>query len=158
MNLKKHDEERKRMEEYRKLVKKEGIVSTRLETYDTLRKQANENLDAKLKEIDEDDQLKNSEKKKKKFQLKQQLARKTVAEMKPGTFANPVQKAMIATETKKEVLRISREEEEKRKKRARRERIQNNQLLTQKTRKGQPLMSGKIEFLLNKINKSNGAK
>lgn len=153
-NLKKHDEERKRMEEYRKLCKKEGITSSRLDQYDTMRKQANEHLDAKLAEIDNDSALKNAEKKKKKFQLKRQMASKTVAEMRPSTFANPVEKAMVATENKREQIRIDREEEERRKKKARRERSQNNQLLIQKTKKGQPLMSGKIEFLLNKINKS----
>eukprot|EP00388_Colpodella_angusta_P000863 GDKJ01002949.1.p1 GENE.GDKJ01002949.1~~GDKJ01002949.1.p1 ORF type:complete len:180 (-),score=25.90 GDKJ01002949.1:51-590(-) len=152
-NLKKHDEERKRMEEFRKLCKKEGIQSARLEQYDTMRQQASEHLDLKLQEIDNDTELRNAEKKKKKFALKRQMASKSIANMKPSNFANPVAKAMVATENKKEAIIRDREEEERRKKKARRERSQNNQLLIQKTRKGQPLMSGKIEFLLNKINK-----
>eukprot|EP00758_Cryptobia_borreli_P005711 Tbor_TRINITY_DN4972_c3_g1::TRINITY_DN4972_c3_g1_i14::g.9890::m.9890 len=84
-NLKKKDDERRRMEEYRKLCIKEGIGSERLKEYDIKRSELNNNFDNKIREIDEDLSLKNSEKKKMKFSMKRSFAGTTVAALDVGS-------------------------------------------------------------------------
>lgn len=151
--MKERDEEKRRMEEFRRLCKKEGIESQRLKEYDDKQKAMNETLDNRLAEIERDENLKNSEKKKRMFALKQKFSATKIADAKVSTSAdhNPVAKAMEAAKTKREEIMKQRESREKDRACALKRRSVNNALLTQRTSKGQPVLANQVQFLLNKL-------
>ncbi|KAF8279435.1 putative rRNA processing [Trypanosoma cruzi] len=150
------DAERRRMEEYRRLCKEEGIQSKRLEEYDSTRKDASSLLSERLQLIEYDQSLTNSEKKKRKFNLKRNYAAQTVTELlkKKEKHHNAL--------TKVEEVRKKRQEQFEAQKAAKKEReatrikcIQrrhaNNALYAQRTPKGQPVMNGRVKLLLDKL-------
>ncbi|CAG9580229.1 conserved hypothetical protein [Leishmania major strain Friedlin] len=153
---KKKDEERARMEAYRKLCEEEGIVSKRLEDYDRTRKAAKEHLSSTLEQIDYDQSLTNNEKKKRKYNLKRKFAATTVNDL-----IDKQQKHYSAVSGMEEVQRRQQQErEEKQKARQEREREKQsrvqarksrNALFAKRTKKGQPAMSSRVESLLQKI-------
>lgn len=152
------DEERRRMEEYRKLCKKEGIQSSRLAEYDQNRESANTELEEKLKQVDHDQSLTGAEKRRRKFSLKQKLASTTITEMaeksrrKPSAMVS-MEKVQATREAQRAEAQAERDAAEKQKFeriRARRELQTYHQM---KNRKGQPVMSGKVSALMSKITK-----
>lgn len=57
-------------------------------------------------------------------------------------------------ELKREEILKNKEEKEKALKRYREKKIKNNKILSQRTKKGQPVMKGRLEALLEKIQNS----
>lgn len=153
---KKKDEERARMEAYRKLCKAEGITSRRLEDYDRTRQAASDDLTSTLEQIDYDQSLTNNEKKKRKFNLKRKYAATTVTdimgkrqkEYNALSGMEEVQRRRQEEREEKKVARQTREKEKKVKVQARKSR---NALFAKRTKKGQPHMSSRMESLLQKI-------
>ncbi|KAG5470550.1 hypothetical protein LSCM1_01794 [Leishmania martiniquensis] len=155
---KKKDEERARMEAYRKLCKEEGIVSKRLEAYDRTREQASENLSRALEEIDHDQSLTNNEKKKRKYNLKRKFAATTVNDLidkqqKHYSAVCGMEEAQHRRQEEQEQRQKARQEREQEKKVRVQARKSRNALFAKKTKKGQPVMSSRIESLLQKIGK-----
>mmetsp|Transcript_11511 Transcript_11511/g.13225 ORF Transcript_11511/g.13225 Transcript_11511/m.13225 type:complete len:222 (-) Transcript_11511:88-753(-) len=153
------DEERRRMEEYRRLCKKEGIVSSRLQEYDAMREEADKNLDERLRAIETDTSLTNAEKRKRKFSLKQKQASTSVTEL--ATSARRTNYAMRSVEKLQAEREAEREAETQRRAQNVRDKIQKmktrkevQQFHTMKTRKGQPVMAGKLSALMTKIERS----
>lgn len=150
------DAERKRMEEFRKLCKKEGIVSQRLAEYDAQREAANEALQSKLDLVDRDESLTNAERRKRKFALKQKIASTPIGNQ--NVMAARKASPMIGLEKKQEALQRAKEEKEKemakrlsekkQKLRARKEQQSYHQM---RTKKGQPVMNAKVSALLQKL-------
>ena len=149
-------EERRRMEEYRKLCKREGVHSKRLEDYDEARREQHDRLEQALHAIDHDPTLSNSEKRKRKFSAKQKLAATSINEFKAKTSQRAnvmagverIQRRRVAERQEKELTR-TRNEQQKGEKIRRRKRIQH--LLLKKTRKGQPDMNARVQSLLEKL-------
>eukprot|EP00796_Vickermania_ingenoplastis_P013279 gene13279-9120_t len=144
------DQERARMEAYRKLCEAEGIHSKRLEEYDEAKRKATEELSKRLEEIDYDQSLTNNEKKRKKFNLKRKFAATTVGEvMEKGkkkfsaiTAAEKIGKKRQAEKEERLAAKKQREEDKRTCIKARKER---NHLYAQRTRKGQPILSTRVE-------------
>lgn len=154
------DAERARMEAYRKLCEAEGIQSERLRQYDETRKKASEELSKKLEEIDYDQSLTNNEKKRKKFNLKRKFASTTVGDLmekgeKKFSAVTVAEKIGQQRKAKKEEAIAVKQRREKEKKEKIKERKTRNQLYAQRTRKGQPILSTRVESLLQKVNKLN---
>ncbi|KAH9578792.1 Fyv7/TAP26 [Trypanosoma melophagium] len=150
------DAERHRMEEYRRLCEAEGIHSKRLEEYDAVRKEAAGALGERLQSIDYDQSLTNTEKKKRKFNLKRKYAAQTVTEMlqKKEKHHNALTKAEEIQKKRQEKIeeaKAAKKEREQMKINRIQQRKVNNALYAQKTRKGQPIMSGRVESLLNRL-------
>ncbi|KAG8345446.1 putative rRNA processing [Trypanosoma vivax] len=155
------DAERRRMEEYRRLCKAEGIQSKRLEEYDALRKAESAALGEKLKQIDYDQSLTSTQKRKRKFNLKRNYAGRTVAEIlqKQQKSHNALTKVEKIRQKRQEEIQAAREakrERELAKTRCIQQRKMQNALYAQRTRKGQPVMSSRVEALLNKLQSSGG--
>ncbi|CAJ1011282.1 putative rRNA processing [Leishmania naiffi] len=154
----KKDEERARMEAYRKLCKEEGILSKRLEDYDRTRKSATEELSSILEQVDYDQSLTNNEKKKRKYNLKRKFSATTVNDLidKKQKHYNAVsgmeevQRKRQKEREEKQQARLEREQEKRACVQARKSR---NTLFAKRTKKGQPVMSSRIESLLQKIGK-----
>jgi hypothetical protein len=153
------DEERRRMEEYRKLCKKEGIQSSRLAEYDEHREQASSQLEENLKLVDHDQSLSGAEKRRRKFSMKQKLASTTVTEMaeknrrKPSAMVS-MEKVQATREAQRAEVQAEREAAMKEKFQRMRARREVQQFHQMKNRKGQPVMSGKVSALMAKIQNS----
>ncbi|KAG5470964.1 hypothetical protein CUR178_02270 [Leishmania enriettii] len=155
---KKKDEERARMEAYRKLCREEGVVSKRLEEYDRTRKAASENLSSTLEQIDHDQSLTNSEKKKRKYNLKRKFAATPVNDLvdKQQKHYNAVvgmEQIQRRQQLERELRQKARQDREQEKKVCIQARKSRNALLSKKTKKGQPVMASRIASLLQKIGK-----
>lgn len=154
------DAERARMEAYRKLCEAEGIKSKRLEEYDETKKKATEELSKKLEEVDMDRNLSNNERKRRKFALKRKFAATTVGEIiekgqkkyNAVTAAEKIGKRRQAEKEEKIRIKQQRDVEKKQCIKARRAK---NQLYAQRTKKGQPVLSTRVESLLEKVSKLN---
>nr|CCC95983.1 unnamed protein product [Trypanosoma congolense IL3000] len=154
------DAERKRMEEYRRLCKAEGIKSQRLEEYDAKRKEASAKLSERLQQIDYDQSLTNTEKRKRKFNVKRNYAAKTVTDLmekeeKRFNSLTKVEKLREKRQGEIEAAKAAKKEREETKAKLIRQRIAQNALYAQRTKKGQPVMSSRVEALLNKIQQSH---
>lgn len=154
------DEERRRMEEYRKLCKKEGIQSKRLEEYDDRRQLASTELEEKLTQIDHDQSMTGAEKRRRKFSLKQKLASTTVTELAEKSRRKPsalvgMEKVQAAREMQRAELQEEREAADRQKFQRVRERREVQQFHQMKNRRGQPVMSGKVSALMSKIAKQS---
>lgn len=152
------DAERARMEAYRRLCKKEGIQSQRLEEYDKTREEADMSLRNQMHEINDDQNLTNNERKKRLYNLKRKHAATTVNEVlqKKNKRYNALTKVEeIAQQRQEEKERREKEfhERESDKKEKIRQRKQKNALLSQKNGKGQPIMASRVKSLLDKITK-----
>ncbi|RNF05222.1 hypothetical protein TraAM80_04696 [Trypanosoma rangeli] len=150
------DAERRRMEEYRRLCKEEGVHSKRLEEYDSTRKDASSTLNDKLQSIDYDQSLTNAEKKKRKFNLKRNYAAQTVTEIlkrkeKHHNALTKVEKARKERQEQIEAAKAAKKEREVTKINCIQRRRVNNAIYAQKTRKGQPVMDGRVQLLLDKL-------
>lgn len=153
---KKKDEERARMEAYRKLCKEEGIVSKRLEEYDRTRKAASAELNSNLEKIDYDQSLTNNEKKKRKYNLKRKFSATTVTDLmdkqrKQYSALSGMEEVQRKRQEEREEKKAARETREKEKKARMQARKSRNALLAKRTKKGQPVMSSRMESLLQKI-------
>ncbi|KAG5496210.1 hypothetical protein JKF63_02511 [Porcisia hertigi] len=155
---KKKDEERARMEAYRKVCKEEGIVSKRLEDYDRTRQAASEELGSILQQVDYDQSLTNNEKKKRKYNLKRKFSATTVTDLieKRQKHYNAVS-GMESVQRKQQEERAERQEARLKHDREKKMRVQarksRNALFAKRTKKGQPVMSSRVESLLQKIQK-----
>ncbi|KEG15375.1 hypothetical protein DQ04_00091090 [Trypanosoma grayi] len=150
------DAERRRMEEYRRLCEAEGVHSKRLEEYDMVRKQAAGLLNEKLQSVDYDQSLTNTEKKKRKFNLKRKYAAATVTELlekneKRHNAMTKVEQFQKKRQEQIEAAKLAKKEREEMKVKCIRQRQETNALYAKRTRKGQPVMSGRVESLLNKL-------
>ncbi|RNF23814.1 uncharacterized protein Tco025E_02716 [Trypanosoma conorhini] len=150
------DAERQRMEEYRRLCKEEGVHSKRLEEYDSVRRDASSTLNEKLQSIDYDQSLTNAEKKKRKFNLKRNYAAQTVTEIlkkkeKHHNALTKVEEVRKKRQEQIEAAKAARKEREAAKLHSIQRRQVNNALYAQKTRKGQPVMNGRVQLLLDKL-------
>jgi hypothetical protein len=147
------DAERRRMEEYRKLCKREGIQSSRLAEYDNQIKASAEDLDKALAMVDSDINLSGTEKRKRKFSLKRKIASTPITQL--AKQKKGIAQAIALAEKKMAVARTSKQEEEAMRFQEKEERVAARQrqqlLLQQRTSKGQPLMQSRVESLLNKI-------
>jgi hypothetical protein len=147
------DTERRRMEEYRRLCKQEGIQSARLAEYDAQITTAKEDLDKALALVDADISMSGTEKRKRRFALKRKIASTPITELvkqKKG-IAQAIaraEKTSAAQRMTKEEAETARSHEKEFRVAARR---QQQFLLRQRTRHGQPLMQSRVENLLNKI-------
>jgi hypothetical protein len=153
---KKKDEERARMEAYRKLCKEEGIVSKRLEDYDRTRKAASADLSSSLEKIDYDQSLTNNQKKKRKFNLKRKFSATSVTDLmdkreKRYTALSGMEQVQRKRQEERDAKRAAREMREKEKKARTQARKSRNALFAKRTKKGQPVMSSRMESLLQKI-------
>ncbi|KPA84692.1 hypothetical protein ABB37_01199 [Leptomonas pyrrhocoris] len=153
---KKKDEERARMEAYRKLCKEEGIVSKRLAEYDNTRKAATADLSSTLEKIDYDQSLTNNEKKKRKFNLKRKFSATTVTDImdkrqKHHNALSGVEEIQRKRQEEREAKKTERQLREKEKKVRVQARKSRNALFAKRTKKGQPVMSSRMESLLQKI-------
>ncbi|KAK7199755.1 rRNA processing [Novymonas esmeraldas] len=154
----KKDEERARMEAYRKLCKEEGIVSKRLADYDQTRKAATEHLSSTLEQIDYDQSLTNNEKKRRKYNLKRKFAATTVNDIMDKRQRNysavsGMEEMQRKRQEEREEKVSARREREKEKKVCVQARKSRNALFAKRTSKGQPVMSSRMESLLLKIEK-----
>ncbi len=156
-NRKMRDQERARMEAYRKLCEKEGIKSRRLEEYDQHREENAAKIDEAIKSIDEDTKMSHKQRKEAKFKLKQKASSR-VSELQPVRSVGAVlaQKAQKVAASREE-LAARREEEIK-------QRIvdkETKMMLRKKKAKayalrtgtGQPVMAGRVRNLLDKVMK-----
>ncbi|KPI90813.1 hypothetical protein ABL78_0046 [Leptomonas seymouri] len=153
---KKKDDERARMEAYRKLCKEEGVASKRLEEYDRVRKAASADLSSTLEKIDYDQSLTNNEKKKRKFNLKRKFSATTVADItdkrhKHYNALSGIEDIQRKRQEEREAKKVARETREKEKKVRVQARKSRNALFAKRTKKGQPVMSSRMESLLQKI-------
>ena len=149
------DEETRRMEEYRRLCKKEGITSKRLEAYDKAKKEQQENIKSKIEEVKDNWRLSKSEEKKRIYAIKRGSEKvksylavadhhKTGLQMKMEKIAAKRQRE----DDEKQAELDAREKEKSEKIKARKKQTH---LMSQRTSTGQPLMSSRITSLLNKI-------
>ncbi|CAD2216285.1 rRNA processing, putative [Angomonas deanei] len=155
---KQKDAERARMEAYRRLCEKEGIQSQRLKEYDEARTSAKDSLQARLDEVDADTTLTNNEKKKRKYNLKRKFAATTTNEIleKRKKRYGAVQEAEALAQQRQEARKAKMEAiaaSKKMKQKKINERIAKNKLLSQRTKKGQPILSNQVSLLLDKLNK-----
>lgn len=153
---KQKDEERARMEAYRKLCKQEGITSKRLEDYDRTRKAASADLSSTLEQIDYDQSLTNNEKKKRKFNLKRKFSATTVTDImgkrqKEYNALSGMEEVQRKRQEEREAKQAARQTREKEKKVRVQARKSRNALFAKRTKKGQPVMSSRMESLLQKI-------
>lgn len=150
------DVERRRMEEYRKLCQREGIVSKRLQEYDQTRESASDALQRQLDAVDQDQSMTNAEKKRRKFSLKQKASATPISELKKERKATPMiglEKLQAQREAERQERLQLRQNNEKDKLEKSEFRRQQQQFHSQRTNKGQPVMSGKVAALLNKLKK-----
>lgn len=155
---KQKDVERQRMEAYRRLCREEGIQSKRLEEYDTARREASEGLAKALQSVDYDQNLTNNEKKKRKYNLKRKFAATTVNDIidkksKRYTAITGIEQVQQRREKQKEEARLKREECQTNKNSRLEARKSRNYQYAKRTGKGQPVMSCRMETLLEKIAK-----
>jgi hypothetical protein len=150
------DMETRRMEEYRRLCKKEGIVSKRLEEYDQVKEHNKEALQQSLDAIDTDTRMTNAQKKRRKFALKRKVAGMSSA-MQPLKARQPMER-LIRKQEEAEKQKVAAQEEKKQRVEERETRIavrrDNQKLYQMKTKKGQPLMRSRMECLMKKISKT----
>eukprot|EP00658_Telonema_sp_P-2_P023467 TRINITY_DN19408_c0_g1_i1.p1 TRINITY_DN19408_c0_g1~~TRINITY_DN19408_c0_g1_i1.p1 ORF type:complete len:154 (+),score=61.67 TRINITY_DN19408_c0_g1_i1:121-582(+) len=140
-------------------IRDRGITSQRLVDYDEKQRNMNDTLDTRLEEIRNDPDLKNSDKKKRMFTLKQKFSSTKIADAKVSTSAdhNPVAKVMESTSARREEIALAKEHRERDKARAFKRRAVNNALLTQRTSRGQPVLANQVQFLLNKLEQEKWA-
>jgi hypothetical protein len=156
-NRKMRDQERIRMEAYRKLCEKEGIQSKRLEEYDRQRQENNEKIDQALKSIEEDTQLSNKQRKEAKFKLKQKASART-SEFQPVRSVGSVlaQKAQKVAASREELAQ-RREEEIKQRVMDKEQKLhlrkKKAKAFALRTSTGQPIMAGRVKNLLEKVMK-----
>ncbi|EPY30309.1 hypothetical protein STCU_04131 [Strigomonas culicis] len=155
---KQKDAERARMEAYRRLCKKEGIHSQRLEEYDKMREEVNTSLNNQMQEINVDENLTHNEKKKRLYNLKRKHAATTVSEVlhkknKRFNALTKVEEIAHQRQEERERREQERKDRETNKKQKIRERKQKNALLSERTGKGQPVMANRVKSLLDKITK-----
>ena len=147
------DAERRRMEEYRKLCKREGIHSSRLDEYDKTIKASAEDLDRALAMVDSDINMSGTEKRKRKYSLKRKIASTPVTQL--AKEKKGIAQAIALAEKKKAVERISKADEEEARFQEKEDKVAARQrqqfLLRQRTSKGQPVMQSRVESLLAKI-------
>lgn len=147
------DLERRRMEEYRRLCKNEGITSKRLEEYDARRKTDAEELQAALDEVERNADMTAAEKRRRRFSLKQKWSTKsqaTPAKAKASPMAKIARMEQDRQqERERQIAEAAAREKEKSEKIA--QRTKRQQLFSMKTAKGQPLMKSRMECLLQKI-------
>lgn len=153
------DAERQRMEEFRRLCKAEGIQSKRLQEYDAMREEAANKLGEKLSHIEYDQSLTNAEKRKRRYNLKRNYAGQTVMDLvqkqeKHHNALTKVEKIRKKRQEEIEAARVAKRERDEMKVKRIKERMAQNALYAQRTRKGQPVMSGRVEALLNKIQRN----
>lgn len=156
------DAERMRMEAYRKICAEEGIESARLKEYDETKKKASEALSKQLDEVDDNQSLTNNEKKRKKYNLKRKFAATTVNDIiqkkqkKYSAVANAekIGQKRQAEKEQRAAAKAQREQDKKDCLAARRER---NHLFSQRTSRGQPVLSSRVESLLQRVSKLNGS-
>jgi hypothetical protein len=149
----KRDEETRRMEEYRRLCKKEGIQSKRLEEYDKAKERNSEALQKALDEVDHAD-MTNAQKRRRKYALKRKAASQPSALKKLNVQGNPLSKMERVIQQREEAFKKkqqARADREKEKAEAIQRRNEAKRLHRMKTKKGQPVMSTRIESLLKKI-------
>lgn len=153
---KKKDEERARMEAYRKLCEQEGIHSKRLEEYDRTRQEASSHLGKTLEQIDYDQSLTNNEKKKRKYNLKRKYAATTVTELvekkhKKINAVTKVEELQKKRQAERDAKRQAREERERAKQQRIEARMAKNALFARRTKRGQPVMASRVEALLKDL-------
>lgn len=154
------DEETRRMEEYRRLCKKEGIVSKRLQEYDDAKTANQIYLDQQLKEVEESGTMTRKQRKQETYKIKRKMASRKSTLLGPGATkqkAGPLAKVEKLKRKQEEV--IAKREEEKRTQQEQRdvrhqERKQRNFRYSQRTKSGQPVMRSRVACLLEKIQKS----
>ena len=157
-NRKMRDQERARMEAYRKLCEKEGIKSKRLEEYDRQREANSAKIDETIKQIDEDTSMSHKQRKEAKFKLKQKASART-SELQPVRSVGAVlaQKAQKVAASREE-LAARREEEIKQRIQSKEEKMQirkkKAKAFALRTNTGQPVMAGRVKNLLDKVMKS----
>ena len=141
------------MEEYRKLCKREGIHSSRLDEYDKTIKASAEDLDRALAMVDSDINMSGTEKRKRKYSLKRKIASTPVTQL--AKEKKGIAQAIALAEKKKAVERISKADEEEARFQEKEDKVAARQrqqfLLRQRTSKGQPVMQSRVESLLAKI-------
>lgn len=149
----KRDAETRRMEEYRRLCKKEGIQSSRLAEYDSKKAEANKAIDEALAKIDEDSTLSKAERKRMKFAIKRKAAaRETLTDAKgPSHVAMQLERARERQEQEQKQRAEEQASREAAKAESRQKRASLNKLYSQRTSKGQPVMKTRIEALLNRV-------
>ena len=157
-NRKMRDQERAKMEAYRKLCEREGIQSKRLEEYDRQREQNAAKIDETMKQIDEDSSMSHKARKEAKFKLKQKASART-SELQPVRSVGAVlaQKAQKVAASREE-LAARREEEIKQRIRSKEEKLlvrkKKAKAFALRTNTGQPVMAGRVKNLLDKVMKS----
>jgi hypothetical protein len=154
-NRKARDDETRRMEEYRRLCKKEGIQSKRLEEYDKARTVLNEKFDEALEDIDKNQALSAAEKKRRKFNLKRKAAMRESISSLVARGANPALKKMEKVQQSREAERQRQQQVIADAKKEHEEKIESRKktqrLYAMRTKSGQPLMRSRMECLLSKI-------
>lgn len=150
------DEERSRMEAYRKLCVAEGITSTRLAEYDRTRAAASAQLKSELENIDYDQSLTNNEKKKKKYNAKRKFAATTVNELlqkkqKKYSALTGIEEVQRKRQAEREEQKQQREMRVAEKEKRLKSRKTRNALEAKRTKRGQPVLSSRVESLLSKL-------
>ena len=150
----KRDAETRRMEEYRRLCKKDGIVSQRLQEYDDAKQQNSAALDQALQEVEASEGMTNAQKRRRKYALKRKAAAQPTVMKKLRVEGNPMHKAERIRRQREEARQkkideaIERRKEKETKVASRQDA---KRLYRMKTSKGQPVMSSRIECLLKKL-------
>lgn len=155
---KRKDAERARMEAYRRLCAAEGIQSKRLEEYDRARETAQEQLGKALEQVDYNQSLTNNEKKKRKFNLKRKYAGTTVTDLlkkreRKYSAVTGIEEIQRKKEEERQTARQEREERERQKATRVAARKSRNAHFAKRTKSGQPVMSSRMEALLQKVAK-----
>ncbi|CCW62799.1 unnamed protein product [Phytomonas sp. EM1] len=157
---KRKDEERARMEAYRRLCAEEGIESKRLKEYDQAREEASARLKEALEAVDYDQSLTNNEKKKRKYNLKRKFAATTVNESiskkyKPHTAVTDIEIIQKKKEEMRKNIKQAREQRNREKASKLQLRKKRTELFKQRTKRGQPVLASRVESLLQKITRES---
>ena len=144
------DAETRRMEEYRRLCKKEGIESKRLKEYDDAKAAHHARVDAK---IDDDWKMSAAERKKLKFNIKRKAdnVKSYLAAGEKSSHQWKMERVQRQKEKRELEKRLTIQDKEREKSVRMEHRQSRGKLYSQKTKTGQPVMSSRVSTLLDKI-------